>query len=114
MLPGFLFVHPPYPYSPTYFNLTSNFLHTWYMQSTLLTTGLTKMEEILPSDAFLLPNPAQPQRSKRKPKRCHSLSLHWEDPLEEGMATLSSILSCLKNPHGQRSLAAIVYGVAKS
>ena len=33
------------------------------------------------------------------------LSLGWEDPLEEGMATLSSILSCLKNPHGQRSLA---------
>jgi len=31
-------------------------------------------------------------------------SLGWEDPLEEGMATHSSILSCLENPHGQRSL----------
>ena len=28
-------------------------------------------------------------------------SLHWEDPLEEGMETHSSIL---ENPHGQRSL----------
>ena len=28
------------------------------------------------------------------------LSLGWEDPLEEGMATYSN--SCLKNPHGQR------------
>ena len=43
-------------------------------------------------------------------------SLHWEDPLEEGMATHSSILawrghgnplqySGLENPYGQRSLA---------
>ena len=31
-------------------------------------------------------------------------SLGWEDPLEEGMATNSSILAW-KNPHGQRSLA---------
>ena len=31
------------------------------------------------------------------------LSLGWEDPLEEGMATYSSILAC-ENPHGQRSL----------
>ena len=30
-------------------------------------------------------------------------SLGWEDPLEEGMATHSSILP--ENPHGQRSLA---------
>ena len=30
-------------------------------------------------------------------------SLGWEDPLEEGMATSSSILAW-KNPHGQRSL----------
>ena len=30
-------------------------------------------------------------------------SLGWEDPLEEGMATHSSILG-LENPHGQRSL----------
>ena len=37
-------------------------------------------------------------------------SLSWEDPLEEGMATHSSIL--LKNPHGQRSLA--VHGVTES
>ena len=32
------------------------------------------------------------------------LSLDWEDPLEEGVATPSSILA-LENPHGQRSLA---------
>ena len=31
--------------------------------------------------------------------------LRWEDPLEESMATHSSILSCLENSHGQRSLA---------
>ena len=31
-------------------------------------------------------------------------SLGWEDSLEKGMATHSSI-SCLENPHGQRSLA---------
>ena len=30
--------------------------------------------------------------------------LGWEDSLEEGMATYSSILACLENPHGQRSL----------
>ena len=30
-------------------------------------------------------------------------SLGWEDPIEEDMATHSSIL-CLENPHGQRSL----------
>ena len=30
-------------------------------------------------------------------------SLGWDDPLEKGRATHSSIL-CLKNPHGQRSL----------
>ena len=40
-------------------------------------------------------------------------SLGWEDPLEEGMATPSSIF-CLENPHGQRSLVATVLTVAKS
>ena len=30
-------------------------------------------------------------------------SLSWEDPLEEGMANPLQY-SCLKNPHGQRSL----------
>ena len=30
--------------------------------------------------------------------------LGWEDPLEEGMATQSSILVWTENPHGQRSL----------
>ena len=30
-------------------------------------------------------------------------ALGWEDPLEEGMATLW--YSCLENPHGKRSLA---------
>ena len=38
-------------------------------------------------------------------------SLGWEDPLEEGMATSSSILAW-KNPHGQRSLGSM--GVTKS
>ena len=32
-------------------------------------------------------------------------SLGWEDPLEEVMATCSSILAWMENPHGQRSLA---------
>ena len=40
-------------------------------------------------------------------------SLGWEDPLEEGMVTHSSIF-CLENPHGQRSLLATVLTVAKS
>ena len=31
-------------------------------------------------------------------------SLGWEDPLEESMATRSSIHSCLENPHEQRRL----------
>ena len=39
-------------------------------------------------------------------------SLGWEDPLEEGMATHSSILDW--NSHGQRSLVATVHGVTKS
>ena len=39
-------------------------------------------------------------------------SLGWEDPLEEGMATHSSIL--LENSYGQRSLRATVHGVPKS
>ena len=39
-------------------------------------------------------------------------SLGWEDPLEEGMATNSSILAW--RIHGERSLVGIVYKVAKS
>ena len=38
--------------------------------------------------------------------------LGWEDALEEGMATLQ--YSCLKNPHGQRSLAGSSPWVAKT
>ena len=33
------------------------------------------------------------------------LSLHWEDPLEKGIATHSSVL---ENPHGQRSLVGYI------
>ena len=40
-------------------------------------------------------------------------SLCWEDPLEEGMATHSSILAW-RIPMGKRSLAATVHEVAKS
>ena len=40
-------------------------------------------------------------------------SLDWEDPLEKGMATHSSILFPGEF-HGQRSLAATVQGVARS
>ena len=36
-------------------------------------------------------------------------SLGWEDPLEKGMATHSSIVACLEN-----SMDCIVHGVAKS
>jgi len=39
-------------------------------------------------------------------------SLRWEGPLEEEMATHSSILA--GESHGQRSLAATVHGVAES
>ena len=38
-------------------------------------------------------------------------SLSWEDPLEEGLATHSSILGF---PHEQGVCRAIVHGVAKS
>ena len=37
-------------------------------------------------------------------------SLGWEDPLEKGMATHSSI----ENPHGQRSLAGQSWGRKES
>ena len=41
-------------------------------------------------------------------------SLGWEDPLEEGMATHSSILAW-ENPHGQRSLVGCcLWGCAES
>ena len=39
-------------------------------------------------------------------------SLGWEDPLEKGMATHSSILAW--KIHGQRSLADTAHGVGKS
>ena len=40
-------------------------------------------------------------------------SLGWEDPLEEEMATHSSIL-CLENPMDRGAWWATVYGVPKS
>ena len=39
-------------------------------------------------------------------------SLGWEDPLEEGMATLQ--YSCLENPMDRRALWATVHRAAKS
>ena len=39
-------------------------------------------------------------------------SLGWEDPLEEGMATLSSILAC--NPMHRGAWQATVHGISKS
>ena len=41
------------------------------------------------------------------------LSLSWKDPLEEGMATLSSILAG-ENPMGGGTWRATAHGVAKS
>ena len=41
-------------------------------------------------------------------------SLSWEDPLEEGMASHSSIYSCLENPMDRGAWRATVHGVAKS
>ena len=40
-------------------------------------------------------------------------SLGWEDPLEEGMATLLQY-SCLQNPHGQTAWWVTVHEVTKS
>lgn len=37
-------------------------------------------------------------------------NLHWEDPLEEGIATHSSML---ENPHGQKCLAATLHKASK-
>ena len=39
-------------------------------------------------------------------------NLGWEDPLEEGMATL--LYSCLENPSDGGAWRAAVYGVAQS
>ena len=39
--------------------------------------------------------------------------LGWEDPLEEGMSTLSSIF-CLENPMDRGTWLATVHGVVKS
>ena len=41
-------------------------------------------------------------------------SLGQEDPLEEGMATHSSVLSCLENPMFRGAWRAAVHRVAKS
>ena len=41
-------------------------------------------------------------------------SLSWEDPLEEGMASHSSIYSCLENPMDREAWRATVHGVAES
>lgn len=38
-------------------------------------------------------------------------NLHWEDPLEEGIATHSSML---ESPHGQKCLAATLHKASKS
>ena len=46
-------------------------------------------------------------------KRDSVQSLDWENPLEEGMATHSSI-SCLENPLDRGAWWATVHGVAKS
>ena len=40
------------------------------------------------------------------------LSLGWEDPLKEGMATHTNILT--GESHGERDLAGYVHGVAQS
>ena len=40
-------------------------------------------------------------------------SLGWENPLEKGVATHSSILSCLENPMDRRAWSATVHKVAK-
>ena len=60
--------------------------------------------------AFLV---AQMVKNSPAIRKTRVRSLGWEDPLEEGMATHSQY-SCLENPHGQRSLAAYVHGVAES
>ena len=42
------------------------------------------------------------------------LSLGREDPLEKGMATHSSVCSCLENPMDKGALQATVHGITKS
>ena len=42
------------------------------------------------------------------------LLLDWVDPLEEGMATQSSLDSCLENPMDRGAWQATVHRVAKS
>ena len=49
----------------------------------------------------------------QKLQEAHVQSLGWEDPLEEGLTTHSSILG-LKNPMDRGGWQATVRGVAKS
>ena len=53
-----------------------------------------------------------PGGSDGKESTCHGEDLGWEDPLEKGIATHSSILS--GESHGQRRLASYtVHGIAE-
>ena len=56
------------------------------------------------------------QTEKNLPAVCETWvqSLGWEDPLEEGGHGNPLQYSYLENPHGQRSLAGSVHGVANS
>ena len=65
---------------------------------------------------FLLPvSPLVTQTVKNPPAMWETWvrSLGWEDPLEEGMATHSSILAW-RIPMGRGAWGAAVHGVAKS
>ena len=56
--------------------------------------------------------PGFPGGSEGKESTCHAGDLGWEDPLEEGMATHSSILDW-KNPMDRGAWWATVHGVSR-
>ena len=70
---------------------------------------LTRNLAEAPSDSLL----AQMVRNPPAVQDTWVQSLGWEDPLEEGMATLSSILA-LRIPMDRGAWRATVHGVAKS
>ena len=77
--------------------------------------GMEPGSPTLQADALPSKSPGKPQTVKNLPAipETRILSLDWEDPLEEGMATHSSILA-QRNPMDREIWWATVHEVSKS
>ena len=77
--------------------------------------GMEPGSPTLQADALPSKSPGKPQTVKNLPAipETRILSLGWEDPLEEGMATHSSILA-QRNPMDREIWWATVHEVSKS